>query len=60
MLNQMKAIAEELDRRLAQLDRPTADKVERLVRDALALADGSAVQPVSGWPHDYFAAQLGH
>jgi hypothetical protein len=59
MLNQMKAIAEELDRRLAQLDPPTADKVEQLVRDALALADGSAARPVSSWPHDYFARTAG-
>ena len=30
----MKAIAEELDRRLAQLSPPIAEQVERLVRDA--------------------------
>ena len=59
MLNSMKAIVEELDRRLAELDPPTADKVERLVRDALALADGSASQAATTWPKDYFKRTAG-
>ncbi len=60
MLTIMKAIAEELDRRLAQLDPSIAAQVERLVRDALALADGSASQPASGgWPEGYFASTAG-
>lgn len=59
MLNQMKSIAEELDRRLAQLDAPTAEKVERLVRDALALADGASARPLSSWPKDYFTRTAG-
>jgi hypothetical protein len=60
MLTFMKAIAEELDRRLAQLAPPIAEQVERLVRDALALADKSAARPMSGgWPDGYFARTAG-
>lgn len=60
MLTIMKAIAEELERRLAQLDPVVAAQVERLVRDALALADGSASVPASdGWPAGYFARTAG-
>jgi hypothetical protein len=56
----MKAIAEELDRRLAQLDPPIAERVERLVRDALALADESVARPApGGWPDGYFARTAG-
>ena len=60
MLCAMKAIAEELERRLAELDPPIAEQVERLVRDALALADWSAARPISGgWPEGYFARTAG-
>ena len=60
MLIVMNAIAEELERRLAQLDPPIAEQLERLVRDALALADGSAARPASnGWPDGYFARTAG-
>lgn len=60
MLIAMKAIAEELERRLAQLDPRVAAQVERLVRDALALADGSASRVLSGgWPAGYFARTAG-
>jgi hypothetical protein len=56
----MRAIAEELDRRLAQLDAPVAQQLERLVRDALALVDGSASRAASGaWPEGYFARTAG-
>jgi hypothetical protein len=56
----MKAIAQELESRLAQLAPPIADQVERLVRDALALADGAAARPVSdGWPEGYFSRTAG-
>jgi hypothetical protein len=56
----MKAIAEELERRLAQLDPHVAAQVERLVRDALALADGSACPATSGeWPEGYFTRTAG-
>ena len=60
MVMTMKAIAEELERRLGQLDPKIAAQVERLVRDALALADGSASLPASGgWPAGYFARTAG-
>ncbi len=60
MLIVMKAITEELERRLAQLDPVVAAQVERLVRDALALADGTAPAPASGgWPAGYFARTAG-
>ena len=59
MLLIMKAIAEELERRLEQLDPTVAAQVERLVRDALALADGSASLPSGGWPTGYFARTAG-
>lgn len=56
----MKAIAEELDRRLAQLDAAVAEQVERLVRDALALVGDSASRGASGgWPDGYFARTSG-
>jgi len=56
----MKAIAEELDRRLAQLEPSLAEQVERLVRDALALAGESASRSAAGgWPEGYFVRTAG-
>jgi hypothetical protein len=60
MLLIMKAIAEELERRLAQLEPGVAAQVERLVRDALALANGSPSVPIgNAWPAGYFARTAG-
>lgn len=56
----MKAIARELDRRLAQLDASIAEQVERLVRDALALASESEKRAAkNGWPDGYFERTAG-
>jgi hypothetical protein len=56
----MKAIAEELDRQLSRLGPAMAEQVERLVRDALALADESARHSAKGeWPEGYFARTSG-
>ena len=56
----MKAIAEELDRQLAQLDAPLAEQVERLVRDALALAGESSKRAaINRWPDGYFERTAG-
>jgi hypothetical protein len=56
----MNKIAEELDRRLKLLDRTTAEHVERLVSDALALAGDSAgkLSP-DQWPAGYFDRTAG-
>jgi hypothetical protein len=43
------AIAEELDQKLRSFDPRTAASVERLVRDALALAQERPT-PTSAWP----------
>jgi hypothetical protein len=56
----MNKVVEELDRRLKLLDRTTAERVEGLVRDALALAG----EPVNGtasqqWPEGYFDRTAG-
>lgn len=60
ILSVTKAIAEELDRQLAQLDAPLAEQVERLVREALALVGASARRSVSsGWPEGYFGRTAG-
>jgi hypothetical protein len=56
----MNKVVEELDVRLKQLDRATAERVERLVRDALALTDGpanAAATPL--WPEHYFERTAG-
>ena len=56
----MNKVVEELDRRLKQLDRATAEQVERLVRDALALTGGSAHAAASQqWPEGYFERTAG-
>jgi len=56
----MHKVVEELDQRLSQLDRATAEQVERLVRDALALAGDSAHAPASQqWPEGYFERTAG-
>ena len=56
----MNKVVEELDQQLKQLDRVTAERVEQLVRDALALAgkptDGTAS---SRWPDGYFERTAG-
>ena len=56
----MNTVAEELDRRLGQLDRATAERVEQLVLDALALAGETANRPASNpWPDGYFEQTAG-
>lgn len=61
----MSVIALELDRTLASLDSQSAAALERLVRDALALASprnaratGSATDAI-GWPAGYFDETAG-
>jgi hypothetical protein len=54
----MNKVARELDQRLQQLDRATAEHVERLVLDALALAGGPATTPRQ-WPQGYFERTAG-
>lgn len=53
----MTAIAQELDHRLQALDPETAARVERLVRDALALAEAKVT--ADGWPPGYFDRTAG-
>jgi len=56
----MNRLVEELDRRLKELDPSTAQRVEQLVRDALALAGESTTAPSSGrWPDGYFERTAG-
>lgn len=50
-------IAQELNDRLQALDPETASQVEKLVRDALALAE--ARRSANGWPPGYFARTAG-
>ena len=50
----------ELDRRLGQLDPATAQHVEQLVRDTLALAGEGAKTPSPvQWPQGYFERSAG-
>lgn len=53
----MSSIAQELDRQLATMDELTAQRVERLVRDALELAKPAS--PTKGWPAGYFEETAG-
>ena len=59
----MNALVQELDRQLSHLDPETAARVERLVRDALALAeDGAPAKGSPGgpqWPPGYFDRTAG-
>jgi hypothetical protein len=56
----MNKVVQELDLRLKQLDRTTAEQVERLVRDALALAGKPANGTASHqWPEGYFERTAG-
>ncbi|MGA2496232.1 MAG: hypothetical protein ABSH20_00740 [Tepidisphaeraceae bacterium] len=56
----MNTVAEKLDRRLRQLDRATAERVEQLVLDALALAGEPGDRPAAGqWPDGYFEQTAG-
>jgi hypothetical protein len=56
----MNKVAQELDQRLQKLDRATAEHVERLVLDALALASGSAAGSApQQWPQGYFERTAG-
>jgi len=56
----MNNVARELDQRLQQLDRATAEHVERLVLDALALAGGTGGSSTSRqWPQGYFERTAG-
>ena len=43
----MSAIAQELDQKLQAVDAATAERLERLVRDALALADAASADRVA-------------
>jgi hypothetical protein len=49
----MTAIAAELDQKLQRLDAETAASVERLVRDALQLAERKQTA-ASAWPPDFW------
>jgi len=53
----MTAIAQELEDRLESLDADTVARVERLVREALALAE--ARRSATGWPPGYFERTAG-
>ena len=53
----MTPFAQELDDRLQALDPDTAARVEKLVRDALALAE--ARRSANGWPAGYFERTAG-
>jgi hypothetical protein len=58
----MNKVARELDQRLQQLDRATAEQVERLVLDALALAGefgSKPAAPAAQWPDGYFERTAG-
>ena len=55
----MHVVAEELDRRLSEMDRATAEHVARLVRDALCLAQTRNGQPPKTWPKAYFEQTAG-
>lgn len=54
----MSPIAKELDRRLSEMGPAVAEQLERLVRDALALAEKSA-STTTVWPAGYFEATAG-
>ena len=56
-MSDMSAIAQELDHRLQSLDPATVARVERLVRDALALAEARG--GADGWPPGYFERTAG-
>ncbi len=55
----MNIVAEELDRKLSEMDRATAEHVERLVRDALDLAQTRTDPPPQTWPAAYFDQTAG-
>ncbi|HSU68893.1 MAG TPA: hypothetical protein VLJ39_18570 [Tepidisphaeraceae bacterium] len=56
----MSGIADELDQRLKQLDGATAEQLEKLVRDALALVEPTArARRQSPWPEGYFQRTAG-
>lgn len=56
----MHRLAEELDRRLSQLDPARAEQVHRLVHEALALvAHSEANGDRSAWPAGYFERTAG-
>ena len=55
----MHIVAEELDRKLSEMDRATAEHVERLVRDALYLAQTRNEPLPQTWPEGYFAQTAG-
>jgi len=52
----MTAIAQELDRKLQAVDAATAQRLERLVREALALADSASPSEEAG--HAYRVERL--
>lgn len=56
----MSSIAQELDESLRKLDPETAQRVEHLVREALALAARApAALDAQGYPSGYFKATAG-
>ncbi len=55
----MHIVAEELNRKLNELDRPTAELVEKLVRDALSLALAHGGVAARSWPEGYFEKTAG-
>ena len=54
----MSTLTSDLQATIAAIDRDSATKLERLVRDAMALAQPSKVKPVGvdakGWPVGYW------
>ena len=59
----MSTLTADLQATLKQLDTDSATKLERLVRDAMALAQPSKVEPgevdAKGWPVGYFEQTAG-
>lgn len=59
----MSTLTADLQATIAELDPDSASKLERLVRDAMALAQPSKAQPVAvdakGWPVGFFEETAG-
>ena len=55
----MSTIAAELDTRLQSLDPAAQAHVEKLIREALALAESRRESAAQGWPAGYFEATAG-
>lgn len=55
----MNRIAEELDKKLQNLDPERARELESMVRDAIARMDAKSGVSESGWPEGYFESTAG-